>query len=222
MQSGWQMCDPHQLYTLASVFEEKAKSNHVRVVYAREHLKSNDLQPSRHATRDKLTKEECEEHQTLAKFIAMRQEVTDFYSQYPKQTWKNVLSLGDMPYEHDAVQELAYRRVTPKGKRERLRTKSIILPSGPSMSEILLRLHFCGAMLAAYVQFDGDFDLDLRANDPLASIGEALNLSALAALPFSRHAWGRQCDHASIPKSLETLLDAVYQAEPLRSFRRPL
>lgn len=120
----------------------------------------------------------------------MKQEASSFYSRYPEQTWKNVLSLGDMKYEHDAVQAIALGRSAPS--RERLRTKAILLPRGPSLSELTLRLRFSRLMLPAYVSFNGNIDLDLTAaRDPLEAIGRALKMPQLGELPFPRHAWGR-------------------------------
>eukprot|EP00913_Durusdinium_trenchii_P021557 g20258.t1 len=47
---------------------------------------------------------------TEAKFKAMRKEAESFYSQYQGQTWKNIISLGDMAYEHDAAKSLSSTR----------------------------------------------------------------------------------------------------------------
>lgn len=127
---------------------------------------------------------------TAAKLAAMEQEAARFYSRYPEQTWKNILSLGDMKYEHDALQALGLGRASPP--RERLRTKAILLPGGPSLSELTLRLQFSRLMLPAYVRFNGNIDLDLRAAiDPLQAIARALGIPRLGELPFPRHAWGR-------------------------------
>jgi len=171
-----------------------------RVIYAGERLpvtrtfrsQCMDLRPVKNRVQDLrcMTAEELEEELTLAKYMAMRSEARSFYSQYPNQSWKNLLSIGDMRYERDAVQELSFRRV-PHGV-EKLRTKALILPTSASLSEITMRLQFSVIMLPAYVAFNGDFDVDLAdADDPLLAIGEALGIPELAKLPFSRHAWGR-------------------------------
>ena len=70
----------------------------------------------------------------------MKEETASFYSAYSGQTWKNVLSIGDMEYERDAVNELTFRRKKPFKKSEHIRTKTIVLPTGPSISEITNRL----------------------------------------------------------------------------------
>jgi len=151
---------------------------------------------------------------TYAKYYAMKKETEAFYSKYPWQTWKNILSLGDMEYEHDAVQEVAFKRVA-KQMHERIRTKAIVLPTEPSISEITSRLRFSLHMLPAYVSFDGDIDLDLRhASDPLAAIAEALGMAALCDLHFSRHAWGREYTPAAEDESkMLTSLAMVIKSE---------
>jgi hypothetical protein len=127
----------------------------------------------------------------MAKYFAMKDMATEAYSQYERQTWKNILSFGDSAYECDALRDVAFRRVAPKDKNERLRAKCLLLPTCPSVSELALRLRFHRVVLQAYVEFDGDFDLDLTAaNDPLSEIGKALGMAELASLPWLSHAWG--------------------------------
>eukprot|EP00425_Heterocapsa_triquetra_P017371 CAMPEP_0195148958 /NCGR_PEP_ID=MMETSP0448-20130528/176206_1 /TAXON_ID=66468 /ORGANISM="Heterocapsa triquestra, Strain CCMP 448" /LENGTH=409 /DNA_ID=CAMNT_0040187585 /DNA_START=12 /DNA_END=1238 /DNA_ORIENTATION=+ len=163
------------------------------VVYAGEMLPPRESKLSRGAGSGLklLAKYEDRSKQlTAGKLAAMRNEATRFYSRYPEQTWKNILSLGDMKYEHDAVHELTSTRKSPP--RERLRTKAILLPRRPSLSELTLRLKFSRLMLPAYVRFNGDIDLDLRtAADPLQAIARALSIPQLGDLSFPRHAWGR-------------------------------
>lgn len=189
-----------------------------KVVYARERLPERrtrkaqcmNLRPVRIRTVDleELTQEEVDEELTFAKYEAMRQEVSRFYSLYPGQSWKNIVSLGDMPYERDAVQEVAFRHVS-EGK-ENLRLKTMILPTEPTLSEITLRLQFCTQLMLAYVRFDGCFDLDLRgAADPLCSIADALRMPRLAELSFSRHAWDREVEPDGQEEVRRTLLDVA-------------
>lgn len=156
----------------------------LRVVYTRkgEH---NTGQAAR-------TSKEGKRRVTDLKLEAMKAEAVAFYSRYPAQTWKNILSVGDMKYEHDAVQQLTSGRRAVSLPRERVRTKALLLPGSPSLSELTLRLQFSSLMLPVYVRFDGDIDLDLRAApDPLQAIATALNMPHLGHLPFPRHAWGR-------------------------------
>lgn len=176
--SPWvESCISHFAPLLKPLLE---RSSALRVVYA------GDVFRSRGDTLENIDAGAL----TKAKLAAMQQEAEAFYSRYPAQTWKNVLSLGDMRYEREAVHQLATQRLS--SHRERLRTKALLLPTKPSLSEITLRLRFSRLLLPAYIHFDGCFDLDLRsAADPLQEIANALGIPQLGALPFPRHAWGR-------------------------------
>eukprot|EP00929_Paragymnodinium_shiwhaense_P069582 TRINITY_DN35090_c0_g1_i1.p1 TRINITY_DN35090_c0_g1~~TRINITY_DN35090_c0_g1_i1.p1 ORF type:complete len:511 (-),score=100.57 TRINITY_DN35090_c0_g1_i1:200-1732(-) len=60
---------------------------------------------------------------TAAKRAAMEKEARSFYSRYPGQTWKNVLSFGDMQFEYDAVRGLSdNRRAACAATRRRKKT----------------------------------------------------------------------------------------------------
>jgi len=162
---------------------------------------------------------------TAGKLAAMRREAERFYSSYPQQTWKNILSLGDMKYEHDALYELALSRQTIE--RECLRTKAIILPGSASLSELTLRLQFSRLMLPAYVRYNGNIDLDLRsAPDPLQAIAESLDMPQLGDLPFPRHAWGRtpvpedQVAAEALAEVAVTVHDSLWQ-ESFREVKVP-
>jgi len=174
------------------------------IVYAHEHVSAQSrrlesvsaCKPGKQFTADEWALE-----QTFSKYVAMKDKVTEFYSKYSGQTWKNILSFGDMPYEYHAVQDVTFRRKPPRAKREKIRTKSFLLPSNPTASAIALRLRFHEAVLPFYVQYDGDISLDLtRESDPLEAIGKALDLpelspfSAFSPLPLTSplqdHQWG--------------------------------
>jgi len=128
---------------------------------------------------------------TAAKFHAMQREAKAFYSRYEFQSWKNIISVGDMLYEHNAVFELARLRRVERGSREQLRVKSLLLPDAPLISELTLHMCFSKLMLPVYVRFDGDLDLNLQDSaDPLLLISQALNLPEVMETRFPRHAWG--------------------------------
>jgi hypothetical protein len=195
-----------------------------KVVYANERLRRTktlrsqcqDLRPVLHRDHDlqRLTDAERMQELTMAKYEAMKSEAQEFYSLYTGQSWKNILSIGDMSYEHDALQELSFKRSGPS--HERLRTKAIILPTEPTISELTLRLSFSRVMLCAYVHFDGDFDIDLTtAREPLQAIADALHLPVLAQLPFSKHAWGLESApplHEEVAQDLAELATTVYSS----------
>lgn len=189
--------------------------DNMTIVYAREHLKNTrsllyrrmtQVNPARHGTSPSDL--EVQSALTMAKYFAMKDKVTEFYSQYKQQTWKNILSFGDSAYECDALKDVAFRRVPPAEKTERLRAKCLLLPTCPSVTELALRLRFHKIMLKTYVDFDGDFDLDLTLRShPLAEIGNALGLPRLASLPWLSHAWGLEKEPAA--KDAEIALAAV-------------
>jgi len=146
---------------------------------------------------------------TQAKFHAMKHEAKAFYRSYPGQTWKNIISIGDMPYEHEAVQELGLSRRSPP--RECLRIKSLLLPDCPTITELTLRLKFSKCMLPVYVDFDGDLELNLRdATDPLEELSKALSMPHLLETEFPRHAWGRSS--APADEQITEALSAVEAA----------
>ena len=119
---------------------------------------------------------------TQAKMLAMKREAVHFYSQYPGQTWKNIISLGDMVYEHEAVKKLQETRV-PLEARERLRTKSFVLFPEPSLPALTLQLRIWSLLLPLCARFDGDVDLDLaRSPVPFEDLAAAFNLPQLSRL----------------------------------------
>mmetsp|Transcript_70643 Transcript_70643/g.196514 ORF Transcript_70643/g.196514 Transcript_70643/m.196514 type:complete len:366 (-) Transcript_70643:145-1242(-) len=167
----------------------------IKVVYARDRSSSKShkmrMRPVRQIFLEGKDREidEQEEELTRAKYEAMKKEAKAFYSRHPKQTWKNILSIGDMRYERDALQELTFLRMSPR--RERIRTKTIILPTRPAVTEITLRLKFSCLMLPAFVHYNGDIDVDLStALDPLQSLADALQMPELTSVSFPLYAWG--------------------------------
>jgi len=163
-----------------------ASPNGPRVVYAREVFASDALArrraetcvPALYTSPSLATPEEQDDLSFKWKAIAMQKEAEKFYSKSKGQTWKNIISSGDMPYEHDAAQELSFRRVGPA--RENLRIKTLRLPEAPSISAIALGMSFGCYNAPLFVNFDGDIDLDLnKAPDRLSAVAEALQMPDL-------------------------------------------
>lgn len=125
---------------------------------------------------------------TDAKKAAMKREAAKFYSKYNGQTWKNIFSMGDMKYEYVALHELSLNRVAVP--RERLRTKAVIVPPHAAVNELTLNLRVLTLLLPAIVHFDGKIDLDLRSEDPVAAMADALHMPGLEHVPLPRYAWG--------------------------------
>jgi hypothetical protein len=189
----------------------------IKVVYAGEALEESlekrrmcSATPVRYP--DHLSEDDHNKRMTTAKYVAMKREAELFYSSYPGQSWKNVLSIGDMAYEHDAAQDLTFRHKPKRGTHERLWTKTLVVPSAPSLSEITMRLHFLRLMLPVYVRFEGNFDLNLSKEvDPLFALARTLRMPELAKANFSRHAWGltSQPSHAVVSDMIAELEEIV-------------
>lgn len=150
----------------------------VRVVYAQEsprgaQSRSHGLRPVKHSS-DSLPDSEAERtaYLTAVKTLAMKREVESFYSRYPGQTWKNILSWGDADFEHDAVQAVTFEHESPA--HEQVRTKAIIVPLAETLSEFTWGLRFSQTMLVAFVAHDGDLDLDLRDMQRLEHVRASL------------------------------------------------
>jgi len=121
-----------------------------------------------------------------AKFEAMHQEAKAFYGR--DRHWKNIISVGDMEYEHEAVQELGFRR-TCDG--EQLRIKSLLFPAEPYISALVLRIDFLRLTLPSFVALDCDASVDMhQCEDPLLEMANALDMPELYSTGFPCHAWG--------------------------------
>jgi len=166
----------------------------------------------KHALAPMPTPEERMAELTQAKLLAMRGEANSFYSRYPGQTWKNVISIGDMRYERDAVQELSATRV-PAVTRERLRTKAIVVPVQPSLSQLTVWLRTMQVLLPAFVRFDGDIDVDLsHTKEPMRALADGLQLPSLAAivLPARSPSW----DEGDRPGLYQLLRESPVRTSP--------
>jgi len=180
-------------------------ANEVPLSKRRQRSKDYSLIPVAQSIEDKHMANQ--EKLTKQKQAAMHREAVKFYSQYPGQTWKNIFSLGDMHYEHDALQEMTFTRKAPA--REQIRTKAILVPSQPALAELTLRLRFGATVLLAYIKFDGDIDVDLKTSpEPYKTVMKALGLPKLAELDFPSFAWG----HGPTPSSAE-IQDALLVLE---------
>merc|ERR1712232_1454999 len=74
-------------------FLKKPQMNKIRVIYALEKLpmyQRESLVPAAHTTVEVMREEQVDRF-TRAKKAAMKLEAKAFYSQYPGQTWKNII-----------------------------------------------------------------------------------------------------------------------------------
>lgn len=156
-----------------------------RIVYACETLRrrSKTASGSEGVTPTTLSDRTLSEHELFDKLVraktnAMQREAKEFYSQYPGQTWKNIISVGDARYEHFAAHDVAFKRKGPD--REKLRLKCIITPEGPAIRDMIYRLSVAALMWPAYVVYDGDLDIDMNTDHQLRAIAHALDMPELA------------------------------------------
>merc|ERR1719245_1070976 len=98
---------------------------------------------------------------TETKARAMKTAVTEFYSRYPRQSWKNILSIGDALFEHNAVRQVVSARPSNKP----CRTKTVKLLEGPSIAGMVVQLSIVTNWLPRIVQLDSDVDIDLGADE---------------------------------------------------------
>lgn len=148
---------------------------------------------------------------TAAKRETMRMEAHTFYSRYPGQTWKNIVSLGDMHYEHDAVKALAKNRI-PAQSRERLRIKSMVTLASPSLGELTTQLRLWQLLFPVVARFDGDLDLHVgNSLWPLKELSHALQmphlLSIASAAPWASRRG--EAEHESCEEAATSEIDAA-------------
>eukprot|EP00405_Crypthecodinium_cohnii_P025434 CAMPEP_0206488472 /NCGR_PEP_ID=MMETSP0324_2-20121206/42440_1 /ASSEMBLY_ACC=CAM_ASM_000836 /TAXON_ID=2866 /ORGANISM="Crypthecodinium cohnii, Strain Seligo" /LENGTH=335 /DNA_ID=CAMNT_0053967517 /DNA_START=69 /DNA_END=1076 /DNA_ORIENTATION=+ len=94
---------------------------------------------------------------TETKARAMKAAVSQFYSRYPGQSWKNIVSIGDAYFEHDAIRQV----VGNKDQAKKCRTKTIKLLEGPTTAGMVVQLSILKGWLQQIVQTDTDIDIDL-------------------------------------------------------------
>lgn len=133
----------------------KTEDGGIRVVYTRDAAGKNSMIAASKPRNPKKMIAEL----TALKYRVFRREAWNFYKQYPEQTWKNILSVGDAIYEHDAVLQVAARRSS--SKREKLRTKAFLLLSEPPIAKLTLGLTVGRYLLPTLVKWDGSLDLNI-------------------------------------------------------------
>lgn len=130
----------------------KASLKDIPVIYALELLKDGNIDDFDQGKGSYLTE---------TKARAMKAAVSEFYSRYPRQSWKNIVSIGDAFFEHAAIRQVVGERPTQK----RCRTKTIKLLEGPTIAGMVVQLSIVESWLDKIVQMDNDVDIDLSANE---------------------------------------------------------
>jgi len=103
----------------------------------------------------------------LMKQTAMSQCIKRLYSARPKQSWKNLISIGDSEVERHAMTELCFCRYQPdKNDLEKpCRCKTVKLPEDPDLLQLTAELELILGWIQPIVLYDGDVDLNLIDSD---------------------------------------------------------
>mmetsp|Transcript_139156 Transcript_139156/g.259492 ORF Transcript_139156/g.259492 Transcript_139156/m.259492 type:complete len:332 (+) Transcript_139156:64-1059(+) len=179
-----------------------------RIVYAVQALQLYDKRSAAHNRGTPalwsaaLSMEELHDQLIRGKFVAMQQEAKGFYSQYPDQTWKNIISVGDATYEYAAARDLTFRRSGPN--RENLRTKCIVTPEAPALRDMTYTLSMTALLWPVFVAYDGDMDVNMNDMDDFRSSVNALGMpelkSLIRAFPIieDREEWTNELDELAV------------------------
>jgi len=85
-----------------------------------------------------------------------------FYSRYENQSWKNILAVGDAPYEHEALMRVV--EMAPH-----CRSKSVRFMITPSIDQLTFQIRALRETLEKVVTHDGDLDIQIPV-DVLAPV----------------------------------------------------
>jgi len=87
--------------------------------------------------------------------------IDKFYSRYPQQSWKNIISIGDAPHEREALSRVV--RWAPVGQGKRCRSKSVKFVLRPSVQQLTREIQMLRESLKDIVWHDDDLDLHFSA-----------------------------------------------------------
>lgn len=95
-----------------------------------------------------------------------------FYSRYEKQSWKNIISIGDAPHEREAL--FRVMRLTAGERGKRCRSKSVKFVLRPSIEQLTREIQMLRESLREIVCHDDDLDLHFSQEslaDPAPAAG---------------------------------------------------
>jgi len=224
-QPGWieQECLPMLEPEVTNLMQSLMKGDNLRIVYADQGTVSWGrglacLDSFRRCTgRDGDAVDKATIQKLMAgKQQAMTREAAEFYSRYPEQSWKNILSIGDSMYEYTAMQRLGSVRRKVGGKERHLRSKAVRVQQDPSVTSLILQLRLFEELLPALVQFNGCLNLNLpESRDPLKRIAKDLNLPQIIDLHPLRCIWDHEWDAAGEERFLHSLMQVRKVVENL-------
>eukprot|EP00928_Gymnodinium_smaydae_P052383 TRINITY_DN3621_c1_g1_i1.p1 TRINITY_DN3621_c1_g1~~TRINITY_DN3621_c1_g1_i1.p1 ORF type:complete len:378 (+),score=54.55 TRINITY_DN3621_c1_g1_i1:103-1134(+) len=147
---------------MPKALDEIGKLN-IRTSYAREALPRQRLRGARLEGKDVFP---------LMKRAAMKKAIKHFYSQRPKQSWKNCISIGDSVVEREALEEITFRRFqcSRSGIQKTVRCKTVKFVSCPSLHDLTSEIEMLISFVSALADYDGDFSYDILGDDDMEAI----------------------------------------------------
>jgi len=97
---------------------------------------------------------------------AFEDAIDKFYSAYPNQSWKNILSVGDAPHEREALSRVV--RWAPSGKK--CRSKSVKFVLRPTIQQLTRELQMLRDSLKEIVEHNDDLDLHFSAESLVSPV----------------------------------------------------
>jgi len=97
------------------------------------------------------------------KELAFGIEITEFYSRYNNQSWKNVISIGDADYERMAAKNVV-EMCSPVNKKKK-RIKTLKLLEEPTIEELILQVKKIKEAIQIIVLHDGNLDIEIDEHD---------------------------------------------------------
>jgi len=104
-----------------------------------------------------------------------------FYSRYPNQSWKNVVSVGDAPHEREALARVV--RFAPRTSSHKCRSKSVKFAVRPTVDQMISELQMLSKSIFEIVTHDGDLDLYFTPEALDEALASYSSRDALAPLP---------------------------------------
>lgn len=129
----------------------------IPTLYALEHLKKLEAEGFDAKSNSALTE---------VKARAMKEVVTDFYSRYANQSWKNLITIGDGLFEHEAIRQVALER-PHQDPVKKCRIKTVKLLEGPTIAGLIVEVSIVRSWLAKIVQLNGDLGIDLSSDEAI-------------------------------------------------------
>jgi hypothetical protein len=88
--------------------------------------------------------------------------LNDLHSEYERQSWKNIVCIGDSTVEHEAVRLVTAQR--PNRKR-RCYTKTAKFLEEPNIQELIAQVKMMQGALPRMVEYEGGLDIEIGEDD---------------------------------------------------------